>query len=43
MQWAIANGCAIFTHDLDFGTMLALSGAPIYGTTHYALQGSVIG
>jgi len=27
MQWAIANGCAIFTHDLDFGTMLALSGA----------------
>ena len=27
MQWAIANGCAIFTHDLDSGTMLALSGA----------------
>jgi predicted nuclease of predicted toxin-antitoxin system len=27
MQWARANGCAIFTHDLDFGTMLALSGA----------------
>jgi len=27
MQWAIANCCAIFTHDLDFGTMLALSGA----------------
>jgi len=27
MQWAIANGCAIFTPDLDFGTMLALSGA----------------
>jgi predicted nuclease of predicted toxin-antitoxin system len=26
MQWAIANCCAIFTHDLDFGTMLALSG-----------------
>jgi predicted nuclease of predicted toxin-antitoxin system len=29
MQWAIANCCAIFTHDLDFGTMLALSGANI--------------
>ena len=27
MQWAIANDYAVFTHDLDFGTMLALSGA----------------
>jgi predicted nuclease of predicted toxin-antitoxin system len=27
MQWAIANCYAIFTHDLDFGTMLDLSGA----------------
>ena len=27
MQWAMANGYAVFTHDLDFGTMLALSGA----------------
>ena len=27
MQWAITNGYAVFTHDLDFGTMLALSGA----------------
>ncbi len=27
MQWAIANGYVVFTHDLDFGTMLALSGA----------------
>ena len=27
MQWAMANSCAIFTYDLDFGTMLALSGA----------------
>ena len=27
MQWAIANSYAVFTHDLDFGTMLALSGA----------------
>jgi predicted nuclease of predicted toxin-antitoxin system len=27
MQWAMANGDAVFTHDLDFGTMLALSGA----------------
>ena len=26
MQWSIANGYAVFTHDLDFGTMLALSG-----------------
>lgn len=27
MQWATAHGYAVFTHDLDFGTMLALSGA----------------
>jgi predicted nuclease of predicted toxin-antitoxin system len=27
MQWAMANSYAVFTHDLDFGTMLALSGA----------------
>jgi len=27
MQWAMANGDAVFTHDLDFGTLLALSGA----------------
>ena len=27
MRWAIANSYAVFTHDLDFGTMLALSGA----------------
>jgi predicted nuclease of predicted toxin-antitoxin system len=27
MQWATANGYSVFTHDLDFGTMLALSGA----------------
>ena len=27
MQWAMANGYAVFTHDLDFGTMLALNGA----------------
>jgi predicted nuclease of predicted toxin-antitoxin system len=27
MQWAIANDYTVFTHDLDFGTMLALSGA----------------
>ena len=26
MQWATAHGYAVFTHDLDFGTMLALSG-----------------
>ena len=25
--WAIANGHVIFTHDLDFGTMLALTHA----------------
>jgi predicted nuclease of predicted toxin-antitoxin system len=24
-DWAIANGYVIFTHDLDFGTMLALT------------------
>jgi predicted nuclease of predicted toxin-antitoxin system len=24
MAWARANGCAVFTHDLDFGTILAL-------------------
>ena len=27
MAWALANGCAVFTHDLDFGTMLALTHA----------------
>jgi predicted nuclease of predicted toxin-antitoxin system len=27
MQWARENAYAVFTHDLDFGTMLALSGA----------------
>jgi hypothetical protein len=27
MQWATIHGYAVFTHDLDFGTMLALTGA----------------
>lgn len=27
MVWAQAGGYAVFTHDLDFGAMLALSGA----------------
>ncbi|MEY4808571.1 MAG: hypothetical protein RLZZ206_2960 [Cyanobacteriota bacterium] len=27
MQWAIAYDYTVFTHDLDFGTMLAFSGA----------------
>ncbi len=27
MAWARANGHVVFTHDLDFGTMLALSHA----------------
>jgi predicted nuclease of predicted toxin-antitoxin system len=27
MQWALHNAYAVFTHDLDFGTMLALIGA----------------
>ncbi len=27
MQWARINGFVIFTHDLDFGTMLALTHA----------------
>ncbi len=27
MQWALDNTYTVFTHDLDFGTMLALSGA----------------
>lgn len=27
MQWALDNAYAVFTHDLDLGTMLALSGA----------------
>ena len=27
MTWAGSRGNAVFTHDLDFGTMLALSGA----------------
>jgi predicted nuclease of predicted toxin-antitoxin system len=25
MDWALANGYVVFTHDLDFGTMLALT------------------
>ena len=27
MGWALANGYVVFTHDLDFGTMLALTHA----------------
>ncbi len=27
MHWALANGFLVFTHDLDFGTMLALTHA----------------
>ena len=27
MAWASANGCTVFTHDLDFGTALALTHA----------------
>jgi predicted nuclease of predicted toxin-antitoxin system len=27
MDWALANQCVIFTHDLDFGTMLAVTQA----------------
>ncbi len=27
MDWARSNGYAVFTHDLDFGTMLALAHA----------------
>ncbi|MGH7456776.1 MAG: DUF5615 family PIN-like protein [bacterium] len=27
MDWARTNGYIVFTHDLDFGTLLALSGA----------------
>ena len=27
MAWARANSCAVFTHDLDFGTILALTHA----------------
>jgi predicted nuclease of predicted toxin-antitoxin system len=25
MDWAVANGYVVFTHDLDFGTVLALT------------------
>jgi predicted nuclease of predicted toxin-antitoxin system len=27
MAWALAHGYAVFTHDMDFGTMLALTHA----------------
>jgi predicted nuclease of predicted toxin-antitoxin system len=27
MDWAVANGCMVLTHDLDFGTALALTHA----------------
>jgi predicted nuclease of predicted toxin-antitoxin system len=34
MDWAAANGYVVFTHDLDFGTMLALT----YATGPSVLQ-----
>ncbi len=27
MAWSLENGCVVFTHDLDFGTALALTHA----------------
>ncbi len=27
MQWALDNSCLVFTHDLDFGAILAVTGA----------------
>ena len=27
MEWANQNGCVVFTHDLNFGALLAASGA----------------
>jgi predicted nuclease of predicted toxin-antitoxin system len=27
MDWAVANGYVVFSHDLDFSTMLALTHA----------------
>jgi len=27
MDWAVANGCVVLTHDLDFATVLALTHA----------------
>lgn len=27
INWALENGCTLFTHDLDFTTLLALTGA----------------
>ena len=27
MKWAVSNGYMVFTHDLDFGTLLAISEA----------------
>ena len=29
MAWAINNDCVVFTHDLDFGTLLAMSQAEV--------------
>jgi predicted nuclease of predicted toxin-antitoxin system len=29
LDWAASNGCIVFTHDLDFGTLLALRSAPV--------------
>jgi predicted nuclease of predicted toxin-antitoxin system len=34
MEWAIANQCVVLTHDLDFGTVLALT----HGTGPSVLQ-----
>jgi predicted nuclease of predicted toxin-antitoxin system len=40
MEWALANDHVVFTHDLDFGTMLALTHAS--GPSVLQIRGSLV-
>ena len=40
MSWALANGHVVFTHDLDFGTALALTSAT--GPSVLQLRGQMV-
>jgi len=40
MAWALANGHAVFTHDFDFGTALALTGAK--GPSVFQIRGKQV-
>jgi len=44
MAWALTNGHVVFSHDLDFGTTLALvtQGEPLYVTRESSVQPTVL-